>query len=96
MLEIPPNEVREPHKITIELRFSDDPEREALARIEGAWDSTDSAVDERLPTYLPVIIDLQQVAIPEPGYYEFRIDLEGVEPRTILLRANTTGDAQAP
>ena len=79
----------------MELRGTDS--GSPLARVEGSWEWTGSPKDDRLPSYLPIVIGLNQFSVEEPGYYEVAIEVEEVETRVlpfhVALSQASTNDA---
>jgi hypothetical protein len=88
LVEIPPEEFAQPRKISIEISSSDVVDGQPLARIEGGWESTGALDEDRLPVYFPVIVGFDQTAIPGPGYYEVRIEMDSGETRILPFKVN--------
>jgi hypothetical protein len=88
MIELFPSEVAVARKITVEVRSADHRDLTPLARLEGGWDSIEQADNERLATHVNLVFDFDGVILPNPGYYEVLIEVDGAEPRLLLLRAN--------
>jgi hypothetical protein len=90
MVEIPADEVGRSGKVSVEVRMTDQPDREAVASIAGSWETArgSSEPDEKVPGNFPVVVNLSQVMIPEPGYYYVKFELDDGEARVLSFRAN--------
>jgi hypothetical protein len=94
MVQVPPAELAVSRKITVEVRSLDRSDLRPHARFEGGWESIDRQ-DDRLPAGVNLIFNLEQVPIPEPGYYEVWIEIDGLEPRALPFRADLIEDGPA-
>nr|WP_226353777.1 hypothetical protein [Pseudonocardia sp. ICBG601] len=68
---------------------------EPLGHVDGGWNVQplvkELHLDMETSNYVPVIVPLDQLALPEPTVYSVAIDLKGVESRTIRFRAVEAG-----
>lgn len=94
--EVPEDEATNNHKVTVRVRERGGTEE--VARVDGEWAPDSDPEHADLPSYVPLVIPLNQVAVPQPGAYELVLELDEEEVAVITFKvlAASGGDAKPP
>jgi hypothetical protein len=82
--ELDRDDLGQPHKLEVTVRPAQGDD--VFGRVEANWEVAGPPSDEGLSTYLPIILPLERVGLPEPGYYRVDIQLDGGYSQSIDFR----------
>lgn len=95
LLEFDGDELKHPHKIAVEIR--QDGGGPSILQMEARWDVGPADVfDPRLTNYVPLVLPLQPVGVPEPGHYRLTLSVDGQDVGALTFLMVQTGPVDAP